>query len=75
MFDASGNVVGMLMPAPSGGQQLPQDVSFALESAVIAEVASAAGLSLIAADSGGAVTPRDLTLAAQGMTVLVSCWE
>ena len=75
VFDASGNVVGMLMPAPSGGQQLPQDVSFALESAVIAEVASTAGLSLIAADSSGTVTPRDLTLAAQGMTVLVSCWE
>ena len=75
VFDASGNVVGMLMPAPSDGQQLPDDVSFALEAAVIAEVASEAGVSLIAADSGGVVTPRDLTLAAQGMTVLVSCWE
>lgn len=75
VFDASGHVVGMLMPAPDAGQQLPQDVSFALEAAVIAEVASNAGLSLTAADSSGTITPRDLTLAAQGMTVLVSCWE
>lgn len=75
VFDASGNVIGMLMPAPEGAQQLPQDVSFALENAVIAEVASDAGLSLTAADSGGTIAPRDLTLAAQGMTVLVSCWE
>ncbi len=75
VFDASGNVLGMLMPQPTGGQQLPQDVSFAVESAVIAEAASEAGLSLTAADSGAQITPRDLTLAAQGMTVLVSCWE
>ena len=75
VFDASGNVMGMLMPAPTGGQQLPQDVSFAIESATIAQVASDAGLSLTAADSAGVIAPRDLTLAAQGMTVLVSCWE
>ncbi len=75
VFDASGNVMGMLMPRVSGGQQLPQDVSFALEAAVIAQVASEAGLSLTAADSAGTVAPRDLTRAAQGMTVLVSCWE
>ena len=75
VFDASGNVMGMLMPAPQGGQQLPLDVSFALESAVIAQVASGAGLSLTAAESTGTIAPRDLTLAAQGMTVLVSCWE
>ncbi len=75
VFDASGNVMGMLMPRVSGGQQLPQDVSFALEAAAIAQVASDAGLSLTAADSTGTIAPRDLTRAAQGMTVLVSCWE
>ena len=75
VFDASGNVMGMMMPAPTGGQKLPDDVSFALESAAIAEAISGAGLSLTAADTTGNITPRDLTLAAQGMTVLVSCWE
>ncbi|MGB3243170.1 MAG: serine protease [Sulfitobacter sp.] len=75
VFDASGNVVGMLIAGDEKDQQLPKDVSFALESATIAEVASGAGLSLTAAETSGIIAPRDLTLAAQGMTVLVSCWE
>lgn len=75
VFDASGNVMGMLMPAPTGGQQLPQDVSFALESAALADVARANGLELDTTQNAGVIAPRDLTLAAQGMTVLVSCWE
>jgi len=76
VFDASGNVMGMLMPQAKGGQQLPADVSFAIDSATLALAASDAGLSLTAADStGGVIAPRDLTIAAQGMTVLVSCWE
>ncbi|MGJ8616258.1 MAG: serine protease [Sulfitobacter sp.] len=75
VFDASGNVVGMLLPKSSDGPQLPKDVSFALDSTAIAEAANAAGLSLIAAEQTGTIAPRDLTIAAQGMTVLVSCWE
>lgn len=75
VFDESGNVVGMLLPKPSGAQELPEDVSFALDSASIAKVASAAGVELSAAAGSGAIAPRDLRLAAQGMTVLVSCWE
>ncbi|MBD3663745.1 trypsin-like peptidase domain-containing protein [Sulfitobacter sp. TSTF-M16] len=75
VFDASGNVMGMLMSPKENARQLPGDVSYALESAAIAEVASRSGLSLIAAERTGAIAPRDLAIAAQGMTVLVSCWE
>ena len=75
VFDASGNVVGMLVPRSSGAAQLPEDVSFALDSAAIAEAATAAGIQLTAANRTEAIAPRDLRLAAQGMTVLVSCWE
>ena len=75
VFDASGNVMGMLLPRADGAQELPQDVSFALGSAIIADVASTAGLTLNAGDRTGAIAPRDLRQAAQGMTVLVSCWE
>jgi hypothetical protein len=32
-------------------------------------------LSLTQTDDTGSVAPRDLRIAAQGMTVLVSCWE
>ena len=75
VLDGSGAVVGMLMAKPSDGPQLPQDTSFAVEAATIAEIAAQAGLTLQASDGLGALGPRDLTLQAQGMTVLVSCWE
>lgn len=75
VFDASGNVMGMLLPKSEDGPQLPPDVSFALDSASIAEIATQAGVQLTASDRTGTAAPRDLRLAAQGMTVLVSCWE
>ncbi len=75
VFDASGNVMGMLMPKPADGPQLPEDVSFAVDSETISRVASQAGVSLSGAVNTGTAAPRDLRIAAQGMTVLVSCWE
>ncbi len=75
VFDASGNVVGMLLPKRIDGPQLPEDVSFAVQSSVLADLARDAGLTLNAARSSSAIAPRDLRLAAQGMTVLVGCWE
>ena len=75
VFDASGNVVGMLLSPPSGGPELPKDVSFALDTPVIAALAAQAGVSLSERTGTGAMAPRDLRLAAQGMTVLVSCWD
>ncbi|QFT60417.1 Putative peptidoglycan binding domain protein [Sulfitobacter sp. THAF37] len=75
VFDASGNVMGMLLPRSSGSQELPGDVNFAVDAAVIADLATGAGLTLDASDRTGSIAPRDLRLAAQGMTVLVSCWE
>ncbi len=75
VFDASGAVMGMLLPRPQGGQELPLDVSFALDAAEITKMASAAGLRTASSNAIGSAAPRDLRLAAQGMTVLVSCWE
>ena len=75
VFDVSGNVVGMLLSKPSEGPELPADVSFALDGDRIADVANQAGVQLTVTDRTGTVAPRDLRIAAQGMTVLVSCWE
>lgn len=75
VFDTSGNVVGMLLSKQIQDQQLPEDVSFALNGTSIAAIANQAGIQLTAAGQTGAIAPRDLRLAAQGMTVLVSCWE
>jgi peptidoglycan hydrolase-like protein with peptidoglycan-binding domain len=76
VFDEKGHVVGMLLPRAEGDRKLPEDVSFALDSAAIRGAAQEAGISL-ETGQGAATTiaPRDLTLQAQGMTVLVSCWE
>lgn len=75
VFDASGSVAGMLLPLPRGSAELPADVRFALDSSAIAAAASDAGVTLTATATSGTIAPRDLRIAAQGMTVLVSCWE
>ena len=75
VFNANGAVVGMLMAKSGKCPQLPPDHSFSIESTAIAQAATNAGLTLEASDLLGLMPPRDLTLQAQGMTVLVSCWE
>ena len=76
VFDENGHVVGMLLPRAEGDRKLPEDVSFALDGNVILKAAQDAGLgSNMAQGTTGPIAPRDLTLRAQGMTVLVSCWE
>lgn len=75
VFDDAGAVMGMLLPDLQGERQLPEDVSFAIDAATIQKVAQAAGLSPDTSGRAGLIAPEDLTLEAQGMTVLVSCWE
>jgi len=76
VFDERGHVVGMLLPRIDGDRKLPEDVSFALDGGVILKAAESAGLGgQMAQGAAGPIAPRDLTLRAQGMTVLVSCWE
>lgn len=75
VFDPAGSVVGMLLPAAQSGQQLPRGVSFAADAQALRDVLQAAGLR--AADANGAqgVSPNELSRRANGMTVLVSCWN
>lgn len=76
VFDENGHVVGMLLPQTEADRKLPEDVSFALDGSVILKAAQDAGLdSKQAQGATGPIAPRDLTLRAQGMTVLVSCWD
>jgi len=71
VLDAAGAVIGMLLPAEDGARQLPDGVAFAATD--LARVASAAGVSLGSAPAEA--SPDAQSRAAQGMTVLVSCWE
>lgn len=75
VLDASGAVLGMLLPRDTTGtRRLPDDVSYALQTATVAARLSTAGIVPRAASSGGALAPEDLNRRAEGMTVLVSCW-
>ncbi|MEM6760428.1 MAG: serine protease [Pseudomonadota bacterium] len=75
VLDAGGGVLGMLLPAPETGRALPEGVSFALDREALQDVLAQAGLAAARTDSGVAIDPIDLTTAATGMTVLVSCWD
>ena len=72
VLDASGAVIGMLLPADAVTRQMPDGVAFAATD--LARVAKAAGVALMPA-AGSAANPDALSTAALGMTVLVSCWE
>ena len=75
VVDASGGVLGMLLPPPSADRQLPDGVSFATNADTVAQILTAAGIAPAAADSSDHMAPEALTRKASGMTVLVSCWE
>lgn len=75
VFDGNGRVLGMLLPRKDGAQQLPEDVNFAVESTLIADVAQKAGVKVQTTQGSGVMQPEDLRAKAKGMTVLVSCWE
>lgn len=74
VFDASGAVMGMLLPPQSGARQLPDDVSFAANTDAIRAVLQRAGVTVGNAAALGQLAPEDLSQVANGMTVLVSCW-
>lgn len=75
VLDAGGGVLGMLLPRPDNGRNLPPEVQFAADSSAIRSVLEQAGAAAALAENGAALDPVDLTAAATGMTVLVSCWD
>ena len=76
VIDATGAVLGMLMPrGTDGARVLPEGVEFAAASAVIADVLTRGGVSITEAPPAGALAPQDLTQRAMDMTVLVGCWD
>lgn len=75
VLDAGGGVLGMLLPRETGNRALPDDVNFAADAEAIQDVLLAAGMAGALTDSTEPIDPVDLTAAAQGMSVLVSCWD
>lgn len=75
VLDAGGGVLGMLLPQDQGGRALPDGVRFALDREALQGVLAQAGLAAASTNSAAPIDPVDLSAAATGMTVLVSCWD
>lgn len=76
VLDATGAVIGMLLPPPAdAARQLPTGVQFAASSAEIARVLALSGVTPLQAARSTALAPADLAETGTGMTVLVSCWD
>ncbi len=76
VFDTGGRVLGMLLPKDTdGGQKLPDDVTFAVNTDAIRALLDQAGITAGTSDISGALSPNELVRVAGGMTVLVSCWD
>lgn len=75
VVDAGGAVLGMLLPAPSEGRQLPEGVSFAADADAVAQVLEQAGIAPSAATDSTQLAAEALTRKASNMTVLISCWD
>ncbi len=76
VIDASGTVLGMLLPRATGGARvLPPEVAFAVASGALSARLTAAGITPAPVVRDGALAPQDLADRATAMTVLVSCWK
>ena len=76
VFDATGSVLGVLLPHDAeAARQLPADVSFATSPSALATFLSQNGVNPAASDAIDPIAPEDLAVLAADMTVLVSCWN
>ncbi len=78
VLDASGTVIGMLLPAAAAsatGKQLPSGVHFAIAASEIAKLLAPTASPALPGTRQGAISPVDLGEIGTGMTVLVSCWD
>ena len=76
VLDATGAVIGLLLPAaPAGSRQLPPGVQFAVSASEIARILTASGTPPVQSTRSAALAPAELSETGSGMTVLVSCWD
>ena len=76
VFGAHGAVIGMLQGQPQDdARQLPSDVNFAVNAAVIQDFLRVSNISSATLREDVVVGPEMLTRMAGDLTVLVSCWN
>ena len=75
VLDASGAVLGMLLPRTgNAGQALPEDVQFSLDAGLIAGLLDAQGIVTAQTSTAPAISSVALSRKAADIAVLVSCW-
>ena len=75
VIDISGGVVGMLLPDPETNRKLPENVSLAADAMALQALFEEAGVVSETSTDRGAIPPAEMNRLANGMTVLVSCWD
>ncbi|MGA0541598.1 serine protease [Neotabrizicola sp. VNH66] len=77
VLDASGAVLGMLLPTDTDpARSLPRGVGLVADAAALTGALAAAGIQTVKAPAdAAALPPEPLQRKGTGMTVLVSCWE
>lgn len=75
VLDASGAVLGMLLPRDtSGGQALPDDVQFSVDAALITQLLQSLDIVPAQTVAAPAISSVALSRKAADVAVLVSCW-
>ncbi len=76
VFDASGAVIGMLMPHKDVDKtRLPEGVNFALNGAALSRALGRIGINTQTTPGRDPIDPVDLTRNAAYTTTLISCWQ
>ena len=77
VVDATGAVIGLLLPRPGAvtGRTLPEGVSFALAGPALAGFLDSLGITTATTAPADTLSPEQLTTATTPMAVLVNCWE
>lgn len=75
VLDASGGVIGMILPQQEGAKILPDDLTLAVQAPAMAPVLATAGHAPSVAETAGSLAAEDLSEIARAITVQVSCWN
>jgi peptidoglycan hydrolase-like protein with peptidoglycan-binding domain len=75
VFDATGAVVGLLLPRDEGARRPPETVRFSADAGALRDLLAGAGIEARRGGGGAALAAEDLTRRAEALTVRVACWD
>ncbi|MEM6309860.1 MAG: trypsin-like peptidase domain-containing protein [Pseudomonadota bacterium] len=75
VLDATGALLGMVLPRPDSAGGLPSDVTFVSQAKSLSGFLDAQSVAKTGTTSADPLAPEDISALARDMTVLVSCWD